>query len=365
MHNFTIPIYEPDLTGNEKKYLLEAFDSTWISSKGKFIDIFEKNFSLKTGIKNSISVSNGTVALHLALLALGLKEGDEVIVPSLTYIASVNSITYTGAKPIFADSLESTWQIDPESIRKKISSRTKAILVVHLYGHPCNMEEILNISKEFNLFVVEDCAEAFGSYFNEFHVGNFGDIATFSFFGNKTITTGEGGMVSTNSAELAEKVKRLKGQGLDPNKEYWHDIIGYNYRMTNICAAIGVAQLEQADSFINKKIELVNLYKKLLADAPISFQKDEPNVLNSYWIFSILTRNQPERDELRDHLRGKGVETRPVFFPIHTMPMYKNSLMLPIAESLAYRGINLPSFPGLTKDQIRYISSEIINFFKR
>ena len=249
-----IPVYQPSLSGREKEYVIDCLDSTWISSKGEYINRFEQEFSKKIGVNHAITVSNGTVALHLALIALGISSEDEVIVPSLTYIASVNAISYTGAHPIFVDSLYDTWQMDPNDIIKKITPRKRAIMVVHLYGHPCDMDAIMQIASEHNLYVIEDCAEAFGSKYKENVVGSIGDIATFSFFGNRTITTGEGGMVVTNSSSLAEKVMHYKGQGLAKNREYWHDVIGYNYRMTNICAAIGLAQIEQADDFISRNM---------------------------------------------------------------------------------------------------------------
>ena len=239
--SFKYPVYQPSIGKKEKQNVLECLESTWISSKGKFISQFENSFSEFIGVKHSVAVCNGTVALHVALLALGIGEGDEVIVPSFTYIASVNAIKYTAAKPVFIDSDFKTWQLDPTKIEENISGKTKAILVVHLYGQPCEMDTISAIAKKHNLFIIEDCAEAFGSLYNGKHVGTFGDISTFSFFGNKTITTGEGGMVVTNNSSLYEKSVHLKGQGLAKNREYYHDIIGYNYRMTNICAAIGCA----------------------------------------------------------------------------------------------------------------------------
>ena len=238
--NYKYPVYRPLLNGNEKRYVNKCLDSTWISSKGEFISRFEKEFASFTNSKYAIAVPNGTIALHLALLTLGIGRGDEVLVPTLTYVASANAVTYTNAKPVFVDSLPGSWQPDPEDIRKKITKRTKAVMVAHLYGYPSNMKEILKIAKEHNLLVVEDCAEAFGSKLKNKHVGNWGDIASFSFFGNKTITTGEGGMVVTNNKKLFNLALRLKGQGLAKNREYWHDIVGYNYRMTNICAAIGL-----------------------------------------------------------------------------------------------------------------------------
>lgn len=244
--SFKYPVYQPSLGDKEKENVIECLNSTWISSKGKFIAQFENSFSKYIGVKHAVAVSNGTVALHLALLSLGIGEGDEVIVPSFTYIASVNAIKYTCAKPVFVDSDPITWQIDPEKIEEKITTKTKAIMTVHLYGHPCEMDKIKKIAAKHKLYIIEDCAEAFGSLYKGKHVGTIGDIYTFSFFGNKTITTGEDGIVVTNDPSLNEKVIHLKGQGLAKNREYYHDIIGYNYRMTNICAAIGCAQLERA-----------------------------------------------------------------------------------------------------------------------
>jgi perosamine synthetase len=221
-----IPVYQPTLSGNEKKYVNECLDTNWISSKGRFVKLFEQSFAEYTGIKHATGVSNGTVALHLALMALGVGPDDEVIVTTLTYIASVNAIAYTGATPVFVDSLPDTWQIDPQDVRRKITPRTKAIMAVHLYGHPCDMDAIQAIAKEHELFVVEDCAEAFGTLYKGKHVGSFSDIATYSFFGNKTITTGEGGMVVTDDETLFDRAVHFKGQGLANHREYWHDVIG-------------------------------------------------------------------------------------------------------------------------------------------
>ena len=359
---FNIPIYQPFLGGNEKKYVLECLDSSWISSKGKFVSLFEEKFARYIGSKYATSVSNGTVGLHLSLVALGIGPGDEVIVPTLTYIASVNSITYTGATPVFVDSLESTWQMDPQAIIQKITSRTKAIMVVHLYGHPCDMDSIMQIAKEKELFVIEDCAENFGSYYNGKHVGLFGDVAVFSFFGNKTITTGEGGMVVTQNAFIHDKSVRYKGQGLAKDREYWHDLIGYNYRMTNICAAIGLAQLEQADEFIAKKRTLASWYMHALDSSFLTFHHETGNVQHSYWMCSILVDTPDLRDPLRQHLASLGIETRPLFYPVHTMNMYQQNQTFPIAENIGSRGINLPSWPHLEKEQVGLICDEIHSF---
>jgi perosamine synthetase len=310
-------------------------------------------------------VSNGTVALHTALLALGIGKGDEVIVPTFTYIASVNSISYTGATPVFVDSREDTWQMDPEDIKRKITSKTKAVMAVHIYGHPCAMDEIEGICKRNNIFLIEDTAEAFGSKYKGKFTGSFGDISTFSFFGNKTITTGEGGMVSTNDKDLNDIVIRIKGQGLAKGKEYFHDMIGYNYRMTNICAAIGCAQLENANELIKMKRQLAEWYNKSLEDLPLQTQKETEDIFHTYWMYTIMVEKRTLRNNLRKFLGEKGIETRPGFFPVHKMPMYRNgNVSFPAAEVLSESSINLPSYPDLTEKDVDYISEQIKLFYK-
>ncbi len=364
MQPIKYPVYRPYLAGNLKAYVNECIDTSWISSKGRFISQFETSFAHYIGAPHAAAVCNGTVALHLALLACGIKPGDEVIVPALTYIASVNAIAYVGAKPIFVDSLPDTFQMDPEDVQRKISPRTKAILAVHLYGQPCEMDQLLPLCKAHSLFLIEDCAEAFGTTYKDTHVGTFGDVGTFSFFGNKTITTGEGGMVVSKNQEIHKRIQHLKGQGVSPDKCYWHDAIGYNYRMTNICAAIGLAQLEIADSILAKKRGIASLYSRLLENLPLSFHREIGNVRHSFWMCSILTRDASDRDPLRDYLFAQGVETRPFFYPVSYLPMYEEKKGLyPIAESLSARGINLPSYPELSSDDIHEIASIIRNYF--
>ena len=354
-----IPVYQPTLMGNEKKYVNECLDSTWISSKGKFVSQFENDFAQYIGVENATTVSNGTVALHLALETLGIGAGDEVIVPTLTYIASVNAIVMVGAIPVFVDSFEGTWNINFNQIKDKITPKTKAVMVVHLYGLPCEMNEIVQVCIENNLFLIEDAAEAFGSKYNNQHVGTFGDISTFSFFGNKTITTGEGGMVVSNKRDIIQKAAYLKSQAVSNVKEYWHDELGYNYRMTNICAAIGLAQLENADAVIIKKRELRNWYKEELSGLPVLFQEETSSMFNTYWMVSVLFQDELTRDKVRAALNNDGIETRPLFYPAHTMPKYKSDEIFPIAESLSKRGINLPSYPKLLREDIARICSEI------
>lgn len=342
----------------------ECLDSTWISSKGKFIAEFEEGFKSYTGARHAATVTNGTLAVHLALLALGIGPDAEVIVPTLTYVASVNAIAYTGATPVFCDSLTKTWQMDPDDVRRKITSRTRAILAVHLYGQPCEMDELMKIAREHDLFLVEDCAESFGSLYKGRHVGTFGDIGTFSFFGNKTITTGEGGMVVTNDDTLHDRMTHFKGQGLAKHREYWHDVIGYNYRMTNICAAIGLAQLERADDLIVKKRQIAEWYRFHLDGSPVILHEESGDVRHSYWMVSMLVPDPADRNPLRDALREQGVETRPVFYPVHSMPMYSSAFQRhPVAENLGWRGINLPSYPGLDEPSVKEICSVIKDYF--
>lgn len=359
-----IPIYQPYFTGREKEYVNQCLDSTWISSRGEFINRFENEFANYIGAQHATSVCNGTVAIHLALEALGLEQGDEVIVPTLTYIASVNTILQAGATPVFVDSLESTWQIDPEDVRRKITPRTRAVMAVHLYGLPCDMDSLVSICKEHQLFLVEDCAEAFGTYYKGRHVGTFGDIATFSFFGNKTITTGEGGMVVANSKELLGKAYHLKTQGVSPVREYWHDAVAYNYRMTNICAAIGLAQLEHADAIIEKKRQIADWYREGLKGLPLKTHDEMPDTKHSFWMCSIAVDDATHCQPLRDYLKTAGIETRPLFHPAHTLPHCATDQKFQVAESLGARGINLPSYPGLSLEDVTSVCTAISGFFK-
>jgi perosamine synthetase len=361
-----IPVYRPDLSGNEKKYVNECLDTSWISSRGRFVGEFEERFASRVDIAHAASVCNGTVALHLALLALGIGPGDEVIVPTLTYIASANAVSYTGATPVFVDSDAATWQIDPVDIRRHVTPRTRAIMPVHLYGQACEMDAIMAIAKEFGLFVVEDCAEAFGTLYKGRHVGTFGDISTFSFFGNKTITTGEGGMVVTGDKTLIERARHFKGQGLAAHREYWHDVVGYNYRMTNIAAAIGLAQLERADEFLQAKRRLAERYREALNGLPVKVHAEAPGTQHSYWMVSALVADAADRDLLRRHLADAGIETRPLFHPAHTMPMYARSYRRhPVAEDLSWRGLNLPSWPGLSEEHVDSIAAAVRGFYGR
>jgi perosamine synthetase len=361
--NLKYPVYAPYLNGREKALVMDCLDSTWISSKGKYVGQFEESFGSWIGARHAVTVSNGTVALHVALAALGIGPGDEVLVPTLTYIASANAVKYTGADVVFVDSERAYWQIDIEDAERKITSRTKAIMVVHLYGQATEMDAVMALAKKHSLYVIEDCAEAIGTRFDGTHVGTIGDVGCFSFFGNKTITTGEGGMVVTNNAELDRKIRHLRSQGVSSEREYWHDAIAFNYRMTNIAAAIGCAQMESIDDLIAKKQQIAEWYRQDLAGLPVQVHAVNPRTLHSYWMVSILVEEAADRDALRAALLHDGIETRPLFYPVHQMSMYAApGQHFPVADEIASRGINLPSYPALTRDDITFICERVREF---
>lgn len=362
--NIKIPIAEPEIGKEELHNVIEAVKSGWISSKGVFIEQFEKSFSNYIGMKYGVATSNGTVALHLALETLGIKKGDEVLVPTLTFIATANAVTYTGAKPIFVDSHPEYWCMDPSKIEEKITGKTKAIIVVHLYGHPCDMNEILRIADNHNLWIIEDCAEAHGAEYKNKKVGSFGVINCFSFFGNKIITTGEGGMCLTNDEELADKMSILRDHGMNPHKKYWHDVIGFNYRMTNLQAALGLAQLSKIDKIIKKKRAISHKYTSFFEDVEnIITPPEMPWAKNIFWLYSILVRKK-DRDEILLKMHERGIETRPLFYPIHTMPPYQDSELYPVAETLSKSGLSLPSSTKLKEEQIYKVAQNLIDLLK-
>jgi len=359
-----IPVYEPRIGDRELRYVSEAVKSTWISSKGVFLDRFESEFSSYVESAHGVATCNGTVSLHLAFAALGIGAGDEVIVPTLTYVASVNAITYTGATPVFVDSEADYWNIDPAAVEAAITPRTKAIEVVHLYGHPADMGPILEIAQRHGIAVVEDAAEAHGARYRGHRVGALGTVGSFSFFGNKIITAGEGGMLVTNDADIAERARHLRGQGVSPTRTYWHDVIGYNYRMTNVAAAIAVAQLQQADEIIVKKRAIAGWYAEDLSEVEgVELQREAEWADAVYWMNCILVE-PAARDSLMASLKLGGIETRPFFYPAHTLPMYATGQSFPVAERLGASGINLPSGPGLTREQVHSVSGAVAEFME-
>lgn len=353
-----IPVYKPDLTGNEIPYAEAALKTGWISSIGEFVDRFESALVEETGCPHAISLSNGTVALHLALHCLDVGPGDEVIVPTFTYIASVNTIAQTGATPVFVDSLPGSWLMDPADFERKITSRTKAVVPVHLFGSLCD-PEINAIARRHGIKIVEDAAEALGSRRDGKHVGYDADVTTFSFFGNKTVTTGEGGAVIAYDPELAARLRKVKGQGQSLTRRYWHDELGFNYRMTNICAAIGAAQMERLPQILKRKKAIADLYRAELVGNVFTFQDAEPGVESSNWLVSLLLPTGVDRYEVMRLMAEQGCDSRPVFYCAHQMPMYLQEDKFPVAQDIAARGISLPSYPTLTDDEVRRVAATL------
>jgi perosamine synthetase len=347
-----LPVYRPDLTGNERAYVLDCIDSSWISSNGEYIARFERAFAGFVGARHAIAVCNGTTALHLALHCLGLGPGDEVIVPTFTYIASVNTIAQTGARPVFAESRADDWLLDPADVEARITARTRAIVPVHLYGAACDDGALRDVARRHGLRLVEDCAEALGTTIRGRHVGLAGDVGTFSFFGNKTLTTGEGGMVVTDDDALAATMRQARGQGQSPTRRYWHEIMGFNYRMTNVAAAIGLAQIERVEAILERKRRLAALYRASAAGLPVVFQQLGPDVESSHWLVTLLLPQGADRETLMRDMAAAGVETRRVFFCAHTMPMYESAERFPVAQDIAGRGLSLPSYPTMSEADV-------------
>lgn len=353
-----IPVYKPDLKGNELKYLSNCIKTEWISSIGRYVTEFEKSLAKYCDAKYAVSTSNGTVSLHLALAAAGIGKDDEVIIPSLTFVATASSVVYTGARPVFVDVDPQTWCIDPNLIEERITKKTKAIIPVHIYGHPCDMYPITDIARKYNLLVIEDCAEAHGALYRGRKVGSIGDMGCFSFYGNKIITTGEGGMVTVNNKRLFERLQYLKDHAMTKKKRYYHTCIGFNYRLTNMQAAVGLAQLERIEDFIEKKRKIASWYNRRLAGIPgIKTPPEKPWVRNVYWMYSILVDRN--RDRFIKKLLQKGIDTRPFFYPVHKLPPYKIKLSLPNTERISKEGLNLPSYPALKEHEVEYICKSI------
>ncbi|KGG12105.1 MULTISPECIES: aminotransferase class I/II-fold pyridoxal phosphate-dependent enzyme [Prochlorococcus] len=355
-----IPLLEPFLKGMESQYVLDCLETNWISSQGEYVRRFEQQFKVMHSEMESLAVCNGTIALHLALLALGIKSGDEVIVPDITFAATANSVIYCGAKPVFCEINKKTWCIEPNEIRKLITTNTKAIIPVHLYGQVCNMNEIISIAKENKLLLIEDCAEALGSKRDGRPVGTFGDAATFSFYGNKTISTGEGGMVLFKDKSIASEARIIRDHGMKPDKRYWHEVVGYNYRLTNLQAALGVAQFENLDNILARKKKLLTEYQnKLMGIKGIKMLPYiEKKIYHSNWLYTLILEESIDRDRLIRNSRGRGVDIRPTFYPLHKMPpyeKYRKSSGLEISNNIASNGICLPSSASLRSDELIYV----------
>ncbi|MFN7890873.1 MAG: DegT/DnrJ/EryC1/StrS family aminotransferase [Pirellula sp.] len=365
-----VRVAEPVLDGNEKKYVLDCLEENWISSKGKYIDRFEKLLAEYCGTRCAVVTNNGTTSLHLALLALGLDRGDEVIMPSLSYVATANVVRYCNATPVFVDSERRFLSIDPNRIEAAITPKTKAIMTVPLYGHPVDMDPIKEIADRHGVSVIEDSAESLGAEYKGRKVGSLAECSSFSFFGNKTITTGEGGAVTTDDESLAERMRFLRGQAVDPNRSYWHPEIGYNYRMTNVAAAIGVGQAERLEKHTAKRRDIAKKYREHLWSFQdlVELPAEADWALHSYWMYTILIPGQIgcDRDEVMSQMLAAGIETRPVFYPIHTMPAYRGLAKkpFPVAEDCSRRGINLPTHGALTDEDVAFVAENLVSIVK-
>ncbi len=363
-----IPVASADLSGNEEKYVVDAIRSSWISSTGGYVNRFEKEFAELCGAKAAIGVCNGTVALHLALLALDVRSGDEVLVPSLTYVATANAVRYVGAEPVFVDVDPHTWCIDPGKLEQAITRRTRGIIAVHLLGHPADMDAINRIAAVHGLWVVEDAAEAHLSKYKGRKVGNLAQIATFSFFGNKLFTCGEGGAITLSNPHLELRMRTLRGQGMDPQRRYYFPVTGYNFRLTNVACALLCAQLERREPILARRRAIYSRYRRQLQSVPgIGFQPVAAWAEASPWMFAITV--DPDEfgcssNELMTELAEKNIETRPLFLPLHTLPPFREESRrrgeeLPVTDELSARGMMLPTFNQLTDADIDSITAAI------
>ncbi len=366
-----IPVNTPSLSGNEKKYLLECIETGWISSEGPFIRQFEEAFAAKVGRKYGIAVSNGSVALDAAVLALGIGKGDEVIMPTFTIISCAAAIVRAGAIPVLVDSDAATWNMDVRQIEAKITPRTKAIMVVHIYGLPVDMDPVVALAKKYNLQVIEDAAEMHGQEYKGRPCGSFGDISTFSFYPNKHITTGEGGMIVTDDEKLAEKCRSLRNLCFVPEKRFVHYELGFNFRMTNLQAALGVAQLEQLDQFVVRKRAIGKKYSSLLEGLK-NVQLPLPETdyaTNIYWVYGLVTESEETTNMIVCELAQRKIGTRPFFWCMHEQPVFQNMGLFkdesyPMAEKLARCGFYVPSGLGLQDNEIEIVSATLKELFK-
>ena len=361
-----IPVCEPTLDGNELKYVQQAVETNWISSAGGFIRDFEARFAEECGAKYGIACANGTVALHLALATLGLEPGDEVIIPAFTMIATINAVTYCGATPVLVDNELDFWQMDVEDVARKITPRTKAIIPVHIYGHPVDMDALNELACRHGITVIEDAAEAHGAEYKGRRTGGLGAAAAFSFYGNKILTTGEGGMITTNDQDIARLAWNLRDHAFSSERHFWHKFVGFNYRMTNLQAAVGLAQVERLNELVAARRRNAAHYTSLLRDIPgITTPPEAPWAKNVFWMYGIMVERDSfgmNRDQLRSVLADNGIETRTFFIPMHCQPVYWKTFKgqrFPVAERLCRDGFYLPSSSSLTVGEIERVAAVI------
>ena len=368
-----VAVNEPLLNGNEEKYLIECIRSGWISSEGPFVSKFEETMAKVTNRKYAVAVSNGSVALDAAIIALGIKEGDEVIMPTFTIISCASAIIRVGAKPVLVDSDLNTWNIDVSKIEEKITKKTKAIMVVHIYGLPVQMDEILFIAKKYNLKIIEDAAEMHGQTYKNIPCGSFGDVSIFSFYPNKHITTGEGGMILTNDESIAKKCKSIRNLCFDNNKRFVHEELGWNYRMTNLQAAVGVAQLERLSEFIDIKRNMGKLYTSILQKSDkIQLPVEKTSYAeNIYWVFGVVLNDEMKFNAkfITEQLALSGIGTRPFFYPMHKQPVFnKMGLFInetyPVSEKLYDKGFYLPSGMALSFKDLEFSANTLLDILK-
>lgn len=362
-----IPVAEPQITEQDIHAVNDALKSGWISSAGKYLDMFEEQWAAYCGMPYGIAVSNGSVALDVAISLLNLQPGDEVIMPSFTIISPALSVVRAGGVPVLVDSDPRTWQMDAAQIESKITNKTKAILVVHIYGHPADMDQIQVVAKTHNLIVIEDAAEAHGAEYKGKKCGGLGDISTFSFYANKLVTTGEGGMVLVRSPEMAERARSLRNLCFQKKQRFLHDELGFNFRLTNPQAAMGVSQIERIDEIVARKRAIASKYNELLAEVRgISLPKEEQWAKNVFWVYGILLDEDLGKNavQLADTLRDRGIETRPFFLGMHEQPVFRNmglfqGVSYPVAEHLARQGFYIPSGLTIKEEQIVEVADSL------
>jgi perosamine synthetase len=361
-----IPLANPDLGELERSNLLEAFDSGWLTSAGAKHSQFEKEFAASVGVDAALAIGNGTQALHLILLGLGIGPGDRVVVPSLTYVATANAVKYVGAEPVFADIDPDTWCLSPETIERSISRGVKAVIVVHLYGHPAPLADLAEYCRKKKIHLIEDVAEAPFATAQGLKVGTVGVASSYSFYANKILTSGEGGAITSNHGDLISSMRQFRDQGMDKDRRYFFPVIGYNYRMTNIQASIALAQLQRREELISSRLELCSLYSQNLQNLPgITLQKVADWATWSPWLYSVLLDSEGERNHLMSHLDTLGIETRPFFIPIHTLPSYlksKRSKIMNVTTELAKRGVNIPTWSNMPVEKAQQVIEGIKSF---
>jgi perosamine synthetase len=364
----SIPVSRPDLSGNEEEYVVDAIRSSWISSLGPYVGRFEAEFAHICGTRAAIAVSNGTTALHLALAALNVRPGDEVIVPSLTFVATANAVRYVGAEPVFVDVEPETWCIDPEGIEAAITPRTKGIIAVHLYGHPADMDEINRVAAANGLWVIEDAAEAPAAAYKGRPVGSLATLATFSFYGNKIFTSGEGGALTLDDEGLERRARALCDHGMETGRRYYHTITGFNFRLSNVACAMLCAQLERQKQILKRRREIYSLYDDLLGNVcGINFQPVAEWAVIAPWLYSITINPAAfgrSRDEVMDKLQKEGIDSRPFFIPLHRLPPFREEARargtyLPCTDDVSAHGISLPTYTSMTDDEVERVSSSI------